>query len=152
MQRKGLANLEWLVVRDNVMIDSASFWKDGPEVTEGEWKTEDIGTEVFFMPAATYVEKDGSFTNTQRLLQWHTKAVEPPGDCRSDLHFAYHLGRLLRERVAGSTDDRDRPLLDLTWDYPTEGAIAGAERGSGAGGGQRLRAWPIGARCRPTPS
>ena len=42
MQRKGLANLEWLVVRDNVMIDSASFWKDGPEVAEGEWKTEDI--------------------------------------------------------------------------------------------------------------
>ncbi len=123
MQRKGLAGLEWLVVRDNVMIDSASFWKDGPEVLEGEWKTEDIGTEVFFMPAATYVEKDGAFTNTQRLLQWHTKAVEPPGDCRSDLHFAYHLGRILRARVAGSKDDRDRPLLDLTWDYPTEGAI-----------------------------
>ncbi len=123
MQRKGLANLEWLVVRDNVMIDSASFWKDGPEVLEGEWKTQDIGTEVFFMPAATYVEKDGAFTNTQRLLQWHTKAVEPPGDCRSDLHFAYHLGRLLRERLAASTDERDRPLLDLTWDYPTEGAI-----------------------------
>jgi formate dehydrogenase major subunit len=123
MQRKGLANLEWLVVRDNVMIDSASFWKDGPEVLEGEWSPADIGTEVFFMPAATYVEKDGDFTNTQRLLQWHTKAVEPPGDCRSDLHFAYHLGRLLRERLAGSTDERDRPLLDLTWDYPTEGPM-----------------------------
>jgi formate dehydrogenase major subunit len=121
MQRKGLAALEWLVVRDNVMIDSASFWKDGPEVTEGEWKTEDIGTEVFFVPAATYAEKDGSFTNTQRLLQWHTKAIEPPGDCRSDLHFAYHLGRILRSRVASSTDDRDRPLIDLTWDYPVEG-------------------------------
>jgi formate dehydrogenase major subunit len=123
MQRKGLAALDWLVVRDNVMIDSASFWKDGPEVLEGEWKTEDIGTEVFFMPAATYVEKDGSFTNTQRLVQWHSKAVEPPGDCRSDLHFAYHLGRLLRERLAASTDERDRPLLDLTWDYPTEGPM-----------------------------
>jgi formate dehydrogenase major subunit len=123
MQRKGLANLEWLVVRDNVMIDSASFWKDGPEILEGECKTEDIGTEVFFMPAATYVEKDGAFTNTQRLLQWHTKAVEPPGDCRSDLHFAYHLGRLLRERLAASSDERDRPVLDLTWDYPTEGPL-----------------------------
>ncbi len=124
MQRKGLANLEWLVVRDNVMIDSASFWKDGPEIVEGEWQSKDIGTEVFFLPAAAYVEKDGAFTNTQRLLQWHTKAVEPPGDCRSDLHFAYHLGRLLRQRVAASTDERDRPLLDLTWDYPTEGEFA----------------------------
>ena len=37
----------------------------------------EIGTEVFFLPAATHLEKDGSFTNTQRLLQWHHKAVEP---------------------------------------------------------------------------
>ena len=42
-------------------------------------RTEDIGTEVFFMPAAAHTEKDGTFTQTQRLLQWHHKAVEPPG-------------------------------------------------------------------------
>ena len=47
----------------------------------GEVGTEDIKTEVFFLPAAALREKDGSFTNTQRLLQWHDKAVEPPGDC-----------------------------------------------------------------------
>ncbi len=76
---------------------------------------------MFFLPAASHVEKDGSFTNTQRLLQWHHKAVEPPGDCRSELWFYYHLGRKLRERLAGSDDPRDRPLLDLTWDYPTSG-------------------------------
>ena len=61
------------------------------------------------------------FTNTQRLLQWHHKAVEPPGDCRSELWFYYHLGRIIREKLAASTDPRDRPLLDLTWDYPTSG-------------------------------
>ena len=43
-------------------------------------------------PAAAHTEKDGTFTNTQRLLQWHHKAVEPPGDARSDLWFTYHLG------------------------------------------------------------
>ena len=117
----GLANLEWLVVRDLQMIESATFWKDGPEIATGELRTEDIGTEVFFMPAATHVEKEGTFTHTQRLLQWRHKAVEPPGDCRSDLWFYYHLGRILRERLTDSTDPRDRPLLDLTWDYPTHG-------------------------------
>ncbi len=121
LQRQGLANLEWLVVRDLQMIETATFWKDGPEIETGEMVTADIGTEVFFLPAAAHTEKAGSFTNTQRLLQWHHKAVEPPGDARSDLWFYYHLGRIVRDRLAASTDARDRPLQDLTWDYPVEG-------------------------------
>jgi formate dehydrogenase major subunit len=121
MQRLGLANLDWLVVRDLVMIESATFWKDGPEIETGELRTGDIGTEVFFLPAAAHTEKSGSFTNTQRMLQWHHQAIEPAGDARSDLWFYYHLGRIIRDKLAGSTDERDRPLLDLTWDYPTEG-------------------------------
>jgi formate dehydrogenase major subunit len=84
---------------------------------------DNIGTEVFFLPAAAHTEKDGSFTNTQRMLQWHHKAVEPAGDARSDLWFYFHLGRILREKLAASNDVRDRPLLQLTWDYPTEGTL-----------------------------
>ncbi len=120
MQRAGLANLDWLVVRDLSLIESATFWKDGPEIDTGEMRTEDIGTEVFFFPAANHVEKQGSFTNTQRMVQWHRQAVEPPGDARSELWFYYHLGRILKARVAGSADERDRPLQDLTWDYRIE--------------------------------
>jgi formate dehydrogenase major subunit len=121
MQREGLRNLEWLVVRDLAMIETAEFWKTSPEHERGEVKTEDIATEVFFFPAAAHTEKEGSFTNTQRLLQWRHKAMEPPGDARSELHFIYHLGRRLKELYAESSDPRDRALLDLTWDYPTEG-------------------------------
>jgi formate dehydrogenase major subunit len=121
LQRLGMANLDWLVVRDMAMIESATFWKDGPEIATGEMVTEDVGTEVFFLPAASHTEKDGSFTNTQRLLQWRHKAVEPPGDARSELWFYYHLGRLIREKLTGSTDERDRPVLDLTWDYHEHG-------------------------------
>jgi formate dehydrogenase major subunit len=122
-QRLGMANLDWLVVRDFFMIESATWWKDGPEIETGELRTEDIGTEVFFLPAAAHTEKNGSFTNTQRLLQWHHQAVEPAGDARSDLWFYFHLGRIIRRKLADSTDPRDRPLLDLTWDYPTEGPL-----------------------------
>ncbi len=119
-QRAGLANLQWLVVRDLNMIETATFWKDGPEIATGEMRTEDIGTEVFFLPAAAHTEKDGTFTNTQRLLQWHHKAVEPPGDCRSELWFYLELGRRIKARLAASTDPRDRAIRDLTWDYPVD--------------------------------
>jgi formate dehydrogenase major subunit len=124
LQRAALRAAEWVVVRDFAMIETATFWKDAPEVVSGEIATEDIATEVFFLPAATHVEKDGTFTNTQRLLQYRHKAVEPPGQARSDLWFFYHLGRILRERLAGSTDERDRPLQVLTWDYATHGPHA----------------------------
>jgi len=121
LQRLGMANLDWLVVRDLVEIESASFWKDAPEIETGEIAPETCRTEVFLFPAASHVEKEGSFTQTGRILQWRDKAVEPPGDARSELWFFYHLGRILREKLAGSTDERDRPLLDLSWDYAMEG-------------------------------
>jgi formate dehydrogenase major subunit len=116
-QRLGMANLDWLVVRDLYMIESATFWKDGPEVATGEIVPEQCRTEVFFMPAASHVEKEGTFTQTQRLLQWREKAVNPPGDARSELWFFYHLGRMVKERLAGSTLPRDRGIQALTWDY-----------------------------------
>jgi formate dehydrogenase major subunit len=120
MQRFGLANLDWLVVRDLQMIETATFWKDGPEIETGELVPAEIGTEVFFLPAASHVEKAGSFTQTQRMLQWRDKAVEPPGDARSELQFYYELGQRIRAKLAGSTDEMDRPLLDLAWDYPVD--------------------------------
>lgn len=120
MQRLGMSHLKWLVVRDLNLIESATWWKDGPEIASGELRTEDIETEVFFLPAASHVEKAGTFTQTQRLLQWRHQAVAPPGDCQSDLQFFLELGRRIRQKLAGSTDERDRPLLDLTWDYPTD--------------------------------
>ncbi|HLV00232.1 MAG TPA: molybdopterin-dependent oxidoreductase, partial [Acidobacteriota bacterium] len=116
LQRKGLRNLDWMVVRDLVLTETAEFWKDAPEITSGEIRPEEIGTEVFFFPAASHVEKDGTFTNTQRLLQWHAAAIQPIGDARSELHFIYHLGRRLK-KMAG-TGVRDRAVRDLTWDYP----------------------------------
>ena len=113
LHRAGLRNLDWLVVLDWFETESAVFWKSDPN---GPPPAE-IKTEVFFIPAAAAPEKEGSFTNTQRLLQWHDKAIDPPGDCRSDAWFVYNLGKRLKQLYAGSTDPRDQPLLNLTWDY-----------------------------------
>jgi formate dehydrogenase major subunit len=121
--RLGLAKLDWLVVRDLVEVETASFWYDSPEIETGELKTEEIATEVFFLPAAAHTEKDGSFTNTQRLLQWHWQAVEPRQDCRSDLWFYFHLGRRIKQKLEGSPEPRDELLKALRWEYPTHGQI-----------------------------
>jgi formate dehydrogenase major subunit len=124
LERRALAQLDWLVVRDLVEIETASFWYDSPEVERGELRTEDIKTEVFLMPAAGHVEKEGCFTNTQRLVQWRQKAIEPPGEARSDAWFAFHLGRLLREKAARDPRPRNAGLNALTWNYSTEGPYA----------------------------
>ena len=120
IQRLAMTHLKWLVVRDLNLIESATFWKDAPEIATGEMRTEDIGTEVFFFPAASHTEKEGTFTQTQRMLQWRHKAIEPAHDRRSELHFLFQLGQIAKQRVAGSTLDRDRALQALTWDYPVE--------------------------------
>ena len=117
LQRRALAKMKWLVVRDLADLETASFWKDSPEIRSGEVRTEDIQTEVFLMPAAGHVEKEGHFTNTQRLLQWRDKALDPPGDARSELHFMYHLGQRIKAHYADSTRERDWPIRNLTWDY-----------------------------------
>jgi len=124
LQRRALAGLKWLVVRDLADLETARFWKDSPEVRSGEMKTEDIQTEVFLMPAASHVEKEGTFTNTQRLLQWHDKALASPGDARSELWFMHHLAKRVKARYEGSTDKKDWPIVNLRWDYPEHGETA----------------------------
>jgi formate dehydrogenase major subunit len=121
LERRALANLEWLVVRDFVETETATFWLDSPEVAAGELRPALVATEVFFFPAAAHAEKDGCFTNTQRLLQWHEKAVEAPGDARSEAWFAYHLGLRLKAMARRDPLPRNAGLNALTWNYRTEG-------------------------------
>jgi formate dehydrogenase major subunit len=103
-------------------VETASFWYDSPEVERGELRTGEIGTEVFLLPAAGHAEKEGCFTNTQRLLQWHEKAVDPPGDARSETWFMYHLGSRLKEKATRDPGPRNAGLNALTWDYSVTGA------------------------------
>jgi formate dehydrogenase major subunit len=120
--QRGLAELDWLVVRDFTETETASFWYAGHPVKAGDIATEDIQTEVFLLPSSLASgEKEGTFTNTHRLLQWHDKMVDAPGDNRSDLWFIFHLGRRLKRLYADSREPRDDAIRNLTWDYPTSG-------------------------------
>ena len=120
LEREALRKLDWLVVKDNWIHETANFWKSAPEVKKGEVKPQDIKTEVFFFPVSQVAEDDGTYTNTQRLLQFHFKAAEPPGDCRSDPWFVYQLGKRLKALYANSTLPRDEGFKKLVWDYEHE--------------------------------
>ena len=86
------------------------------------------------MPCAL-VEKDGSFTQTQRMLQWHDRAVEPPGDARSDAWFVYHLGRRVKDLYkVPQKRDAQGPYLGL----PDRGRARGAPHRERPQGDQRL--------------
>jgi formate dehydrogenase major subunit len=87
MTRAALESLEWFVNIDSYDNETVSFWR-----REGASPSE-IATEVFFLPAATVLEKDGTMTQTSRMLQGHDKAVEPAGDSKSDAYYFTWLAK-----------------------------------------------------------
>ena len=119
-QRTSLSKLKWLVVRDMVEIEAATFWRDSPEIERGELTAEEIETEVFLFPAAGHAEKEGAFTQTQRMVQWRQKAVDPPGDARSEAWFMHQLALRLIAKAKQSNDPLDESLRALDWWYPDD--------------------------------
>jgi formate dehydrogenase major subunit len=63
--RKALSALEFLVVQDIFLTETAEF--------------ADV-----ILPASSYLEKDGTFTNTDRRVQLGRKVLDPPGQARVD--------------------------------------------------------------------
>jgi formate dehydrogenase major subunit len=120
LERAAMGKLEWLVVKDNWVHETATFWKNAPEVKNGEIRVQDIKTEVFFFPATQVAELDGTFTNTQRMLQFHHKAADAPGDCRADTWFVYEIGKRLKKLYADSALPRDQGFKNLLWEFEHE--------------------------------
>jgi len=115
--RRALRQLDWLVVKDNWLTETATHWYLAPEVKTGETKIADIKTEIFFFPSTQIAEYDGSFTNTQRMLQWHSMAAKAPGDCRTDSWFYHNLAKRLKKAYADSKLPRDEGWKKVTWDF-----------------------------------
>jgi formate dehydrogenase major subunit len=117
LEREGLRKLDWLVVKDNWLTETAMYWKTAPEIENGDVDIGDIKTEVFFFPSTQIAEYDGSFTNTQRMLQWHFMAAKAPGDCRTDTWFYHNLAKRLKQAHANSTQPRDEGWKNVLWDF-----------------------------------
>jgi formate dehydrogenase major subunit len=122
LERAAMRKLEWLVVKDNWLHETANYWKTAPEVASGEVKPQDIKTEVLFFPAAQVAETLGTFTNTQRMMQTHFKAAQAPGDCTTDVWFVYQLGKRLKKMYGDSQAPRDQGFKNLVFDYENDDA------------------------------
>jgi formate dehydrogenase major subunit len=110
-----LAKLKWLVVVENVETETASFWKaprqyEGPEASR-------IPTEVFLLPAATFAEKDGTFTNSARWLQWKWKALDPPGKAKPDQEILSRIFLAVRELYRKEGGALPEQVSSVTWAY-----------------------------------
>jgi formate dehydrogenase major subunit len=109
--RKGLQKLKWMVNVNLFNNESASFWK-GPGVDP---KT--VDTEVFLLPAAAIMEKEGSQSNSGRWVQWAYKAANPPGDALSDGDITMRIMDAVRELYQKEGGACPEPILNLKWDY-----------------------------------
>ena len=117
-ERKALENLDWLVCVDLWNTDTANFWKR-PKANDAADTVDPsaIKTEVFLLPAAGSMEKEGSVTNSGRWMQWRYQAVHPSGDAKSDLWILDKLFQAVRARYANQGGPHADAILDMAWDY-----------------------------------
>ncbi len=141
----GLSKLKWMVIIDPLETETARFWENHGEFNNVDPKA--IQTEVFQLPTTTYAEEEGSFTNSSRVIQWHWKAVEGPGETRSDIQIIADLHSRLRALYSKDGGAFPDPIVNTTWNYAKPGA---SRAGRAPEGDQRLRA---GGSCpiRPIP-
>lgn len=93
--RHALQQTEFLVVQDLFVTETGQL------------------ADVIF-PAASFAEKEGTFTNTERRVQRVRKAVDPPGEARDD---AWIVVELAKRMVAQGAAIPNRDASHADWDY-----------------------------------
>lgn len=115
--RRSMANLDWLVVADQVITESASFW-NAPDMNPSE-----IDTTVYYLPCALIYEKPGIILNSGRWIQYRYQAVEPWDQAKPDHEMCDLLWTAicdLYKKEGGANPD---PILKTKWDYYVDGKI-----------------------------
>ena len=110
-----LSKLKWMVIVENAETETASFWK-APKEFEGPPASQ-IQTEVFLLPAANFAEKDGTFTNSARWLQWKWKALEPPGQAKADQEIISRLFLAVQALYRKEGGALPEQVLNVIWPY-----------------------------------
>src|SRR5437667_3610600 len=119
-----LAKQKWMVVVENVETETSIFWK-APKEYEGPPPSQ-IQTDVFLLPAADFAEKDGTFTNSARWLQWKWKALDPPGRAKADQEILARIFLAVRDLYQKEGGALPEQLTNVSWSYtnPAEPDLA----------------------------
>ena len=110
-----LSKLKWMVVGENYQIETATFWKAPKEY--GGPDPSKIQTEVFQLPCSGFAEKDGSFINSARWIQWKWKAIDPPGQAKTDQEILSRILLAVRELYKKEGGALPEQVLNVTWNY-----------------------------------
>jgi len=114
---EALGKLDWMVNVNLWETETGAFWKrPGADPQK-------IKTEVFLLPCAASMEKEGSLTNSSRLMQWRYKAVNPPGEAKADGEIMHELYALLNKMYQNKGGAFPDPILKLKWDYAPTGHL-----------------------------
>jgi formate dehydrogenase major subunit len=118
-----LKKADWLVVGEIYPDETSEFWRS-PGITSDEMKQ--IQTTVYRLPCAGFAEKDGTFTNSARWLQWKNTALPMPGDARLDQAIVAQIFLKVRDLYKKDPGKAPDPILKLTWSYtdPTNPSLA----------------------------
>src|ERR1700751_1732873 len=108
-----LAKLETLVVQEIWETETAAFWRR-PGVDP-----KSISTEVILLPAAFFMEKNGTISNSGGMVQWRYAAVKHPGQAKPDGEIVGLVFRRVRDLVHDSTDAKDGIIKKASWNYTT---------------------------------
>jgi formate dehydrogenase major subunit len=110
-----LAKLKYLVIIDPLVTDTSEFWKNHGEFNEVD--ASKVATEVFRLPADCFAEDTGSFTNSGRVIQWHWKAADGPGESKGDVEIIATLFQKLKSMYAKDGGKLPDPILNLSWPH-----------------------------------
>ena len=111
-----LKKADWLVVCELYPDETSEFWKS-PGISKDDMKN--INTTVYRLPGAGFAEKDGTFVNSARWLQWKFVALPPPGNAKTDQEILARIFLKVRELYKKDGGKFPDPVLNLTWNYTT---------------------------------
>jgi len=109
-----LKKADWLVVCEIFPDETSEFWR-APGITKDEMRN--INTTVYRLPGAGFAEKDGTFVNSARWLQWKYAAVPAPGNAKVDQEILARIFIKVRELYQSEGGKFPDALLSLTWPY-----------------------------------
>ncbi|MFY9672977.1 MAG: formate dehydrogenase-N subunit alpha, partial [Terriglobales bacterium] len=109
-----LKKADWLAVCEIYPDETSEFWR-APGITADDQKK--INTTVYRLPGAGFAEKDGTFVNSARWLQWKYAAVPPPGQARLDQEILATIFLKVRDLYKKEGGKFPDPVVNLSWTY-----------------------------------
>jgi formate dehydrogenase-N alpha subunit len=111
-EKESLSKLKWLVAVDLWETETSAFWQK-----EAGSDPSKINTEVFFLPACSSYEKEGSISNSGRWMQYRWQAIKPLGESKPDIEIIHQLATRIKGLYKNEAGPSAAPINALYWNF-----------------------------------